>query len=154
MVEESAVKSDTKSDTTSIAGAAALQVTLLPSTLSVAAGAPVPLQMQVHNPTAAPVTFCTYHTLFEGLRNNLFIVGSDVGVEVPYRGLMAKRAAPSSSDYRTLRAGETIVSQAVNIGEGYALKAGRSRVTFEGNGISGLSASAPIVVDVVPPAAP
>ena len=63
-----------KSDTKSIAEAAALQVTLLPSTLSVASGAPVPVQMQVYNPTAAPVKFCTYHTLFEGLRNNLFLV--------------------------------------------------------------------------------
>lgn len=143
-----------KSDTKSIAEAAALQVTLLPSTLRVAAGAPVPLQMQVHNPTAQPVTFCTYHTLFEGLRNNLFVVETDAGVAVDYGGMMAKRAPPSSSDYRTLKAGETIVSDAVNIGEAYALKTGRYRVTFEGNGISGLSASAPVVVDVGSPAAP
>jgi len=142
------MKSDTKSDTKSIAEAAALQVTLLPSTLSVVAGAPVPLQMQVHNPTTKPVTFCTYHTLFEGLRNNLFVVQSDAGVAVDYRGMMAKRAPPSSSDYRTLKAGETIVSDAVNIGDGYALTTGRYRIAFEGNGISGLSASPAIVVDV------
>ena len=40
----------------------------------------------------------------------------------------------------------------MNIGGSDALKTGRYRVTFEGNGISGLSASAVVVVDVLSPA--
>ncbi len=61
---------------------------------------------------------------------------------------MSKRAPPSASDDRTLKPGKTIGSTAVNISDSDALKTGRYRVTCESNGISGLSASAAVVVDV------
>ena len=47
---------------------------------------------------------------------------------------MAKRAPPSASDDRTLKAGKTIGSTAVNISDSDALKTGRYRVTCESNG--------------------
>ncbi len=129
-----------------------LQVTLLPTTSATTVGGAVMVQMQVHNPSSSPATFCIYHTLFEGLRNNLFVVKDDAGVEVSYAGIMAKRGPPGPKDFKTVAAGETIVSTAVDVGAAYPLRAGKSTVTFAGNGISGLGAAvAPIDVDVAVP---
>jgi len=127
-----------------------LQVTLVTTSATVVGG-PLLLQMQVHNPTTTAARFCTYHTLFEGLRNNILDVKDAAGVTVDYRGVMAKRAPPGREDFRTIAAGATLVSDPVDVGEAYALPAGKGTIAFSGNSISGLSASAPIAVDVGTP---
>jgi hypothetical protein len=127
--------------------ASALQVTLLPSLPTSTVGQPLLLQMQIHNPTTSTQRFCTYHTLVEGVRNNLFTVTAEGGDTVDYAGMMAKRAPPGPADFRDIEAGATIVSDAVDLADGYTLGAGRFTIVFDGNAISGLSPSAPTVVE-------
>lgn len=127
-----------------------LQVTLEP-TAGAVAGGPLLVRMRVQNPSTTSARFCTYHTLFEGLRNNILEVTDAAGVAVPYRGVMAKRAPPGRKDFVEIPAGGVLVSEAVDVSEGYALPAGTGTLTFTGSDISGLSASPPVKIDVVTP---
>ncbi len=124
-----------------------LDVTLLPAD-SFTVGKPIEFRMRVKNSTGKPQKFCTYHTLFEGLRNDLFLVKRTDGTVIDYRGMMAKRAPPGDDDFITLAPGEERVSKPVDLGEGYAFDSGAFTVMFPGNGISELPASAPVIVVV------
>ena len=124
-----------------------LDVTLLPAG-SFTAGSPVELRMRVKNSTGKPQKFCTYHTLFEGLRNDLFEVKRVDGSALEYRGMMAKRAPPDADDFITLAPGEARVSDAVDVSEGYAFTPGTFSVVFTGGSISGLPASKPLSLTV------
>ena len=124
-----------------------LEVTILPPD-ALTVGQPIELRMRVKNATAKPQKFCTYHTLFEGLRNDLFEVKRADGSELEYRGMMAKRAPPDADDFITLAPGEERTSDAVDISEGYAFTPGTFSVVFTGGSISGLPASKPITVSV------
>lgn len=112
------------------------------------AGKPIKLRMRVKNPTGAPLRFCRYHTLFEGLRNDIFDVKRADGSELEYRGMMAKRAPPGPEDYVTVAPGEEVVSDEVDVSEGYPFTAGTHSIVFPGGGISGLPPSAPLDIDV------
>lgn len=101
------------------------------------------VMLEVTNTSGAKAEFCTYHTPFEGIRNDIFVVERD-GEELPYRGMMAKRAPPTKKDHRTLKPGASITSEAVDLSETYALKSGTYTVRFRGGGVSGLPDSAPI----------
>lgn len=125
----------------------ALEVTLLPAD-ALTAGQPIALRMQVKNPTPKPQKFCTYHTLFEGLRNDLFEVKRADGSALEYRGMMAKRAPPDADDFITLAPGEARTSDAVDVSEGYAFTPGTFTVVFTGGSISGLPASKPLSLTV------
>ena len=124
-----------------------LEVTLLPAD-ALTAGKPIELRMRVKNSTGKPQKFCTYHTLFEGLRNDLFEVKRADGTELDYRGMMAKRAPPDADDFITLASGEERTSDAVDVSEGYAFTAGTFSVVFTGGSISGLPASKAISITV------
>ncbi len=124
-----------------------LEVTLLPAD-ALTAGKPIELRMRVKNSTSTPQKFCSYHTLFEGLRNDLFEVKRADGSELEYRGMMAKRAPPDADDFITLAPGEARTSEAVDVSEGYAFTPGTFSVVFTGGSISGLPASKPITVSV------
>lgn len=124
----------------------ALEVTLLPADALTADH--LELRMRVKNPTSKPQKFCTYHTLFEGLRNDLFEVKRADGSALEYRGMMAKRAPPDADDFITLAPGEARVSDAVDVSEGYAFTPGTFSVVFTGGSISGLPASKPLSLTV------
>ncbi len=125
-----------------------LEVSLVPSKSAYPLGKGMELRLRVRNPTTKPLRFCTYHTLFEGLRNDIFDVTGPAG-DVKYRGMMAKRAPPTEEDYLSLAPGAQVDSQPVDLGEGYAFdKAGKYTVVFPGGGISGLGASAPLELTV------
>jgi len=124
-----------------------LDVTLLPAA-SFAAGSPIELRMRVKNSTGKPQKFCTYHTLFEGLRNDIFDVKNADGTKLDYRGMMAKRAPPGDDDFITLAPGEERTSNPVDISEGYAFSSGAFTVMFSGGAISELPASAPLIIIV------
>jgi hypothetical protein len=88
--------------------------------------------------------FCTYHTPFEGIRNDIFIVERDGGAELPYRGKMAKRVPPGPQDHRTLKAGAKAGPVTVDLTEAYGLSSGTYSVRYRGTGIAGLPSSNPV----------
>lgn len=113
--------------------------------MTLAATGATTLVMSVHNPTAGRRTFCTYHTPFEGIRNDIFVVMTAAGVELDYRGMMAKRVAPDASDHVTLAPGKTAIAEEVDLASVYALS-GPCSIRYRGTGISGLGDSAPITL--------
>ena len=102
--------------------------------------APVDVVTLVHNAGTERGTFCTYHTPFEGIRNDIFEVERGPGT-LDYRGMLAKRAPPGPKDHLTLAPGMSSRRATVDLREGYELVPGAYRVRFAGNAISGLSAS-------------
>lgn len=116
-------------------------------TLAPGQGAGVSVAMEVFNPTSARKIFCTYHTPFEGIRNEIFAIRDGNGDEVSYAGMMAKRAAPGPEDYITLAPNDA-QSAEVDLTDGYDLAPGDYTVTFPGNMISGLDASNPVTISV------
>lgn len=107
------------------------------------AGAPIKLTLTVEGPGK----FCVYHTPFEGVRNAFLTVHRDDGAEVPYAGMMAKRAPPGPEHFVTLARGEKRAAE-FDVREGYQLTRGAYRVRFEGGSISGLPASAELRITV------
>jgi hypothetical protein len=113
------------------------------------AGEGAEIEMTVSNPTGERRVFCTYHTPFEGIRNDIFEVHrADSGEELEYAGMMAKRAAPGPEDFITL-APNGYESAAVDLTDGYDFPvSGDYTVHFPGNMISGLPASNDVMVTV------
>lgn len=111
---------------------------------------PALLTFTVANPTDRARVFCTYHTPFEGIRNDIFVVTA-AGAEVPYRGMMAKRAAPGPEDFLVMPPGSARQAQ-VDLREGYALPPGLVTVAYRGTAISGLpdSNTATVAVTAAP----
>lgn len=118
-----------------------LMPTSFETTLTVVEGTQVTLE--VANTSDEKAEFCTYHTPFEGIRNNIFVVERK-GEELPYRGMMAKRAPPTKKDHRKLKPGSSVTSDPVDLAEVYELKKGSYTVRFRGGGVSGLPDSEPI----------
>lgn len=109
---------------------------------------PAVVTVTVANPTEQARVFCTYHTPFEGIRNDIFVVTAG-GAEVDYRGKLAKRAPPGPEDFIRLAPGESRSAQ-VDLQEGYPLPVGPVTVAYRGTLISGLPDSAPVEVTVTP----
>lgn len=63
------------------------------------------LTFALRNASRQPVQVLTWQTPFEGVRNPMLTIKLDA-VEVEYRGVMVKRAAPRADSYLTLQPGE------------------------------------------------
>lgn len=107
------------------------------------------LVFEVSNPGDTPRTFCDYHTPFEGVRNNIFEVLDAKGAAVEYRGIMAKRVAPTLANHWTVPARSRATIE-FDLTKAYGLAAGTYKIRFTGNDISGLPASAPLTFTVAP----
>lgn len=116
-------------------------------TLTPGPGGSTTVVMEVSNPTDAALEFCTYHTAFEGMANDIFVVVREDGSEVPYRGKMKKRAPPSRQDFVKLRPGAS-KSAEIDLTLGYDLPTGRYEVHYRGSGISRLPDSPAIALDL------
>jgi len=112
------------------------------------AGESIKLHFLVRNPDEAPRTFCDYHSPFEGIRNNIFEVKDAQGKVLPYQGMMAKRAAPSLSNFWTVPP-KSKVRVLFDLSKGYTLPAGSYTLRFSGNGISGLPASESVSIQIL-----
>lgn len=122
---------------------AALQVSLRPSE-----EVPTAVRMEVFNPHPAPIEFCRAHTPFEGLRNDIFVVLDADGAEVPYRGMMAKRAPPGPDDCFPVGGGRHHEAE-VDLAPGYALQPGVTyTVRYRGSDISRLPDSEPVELPI------
>lgn len=90
----------------------------------------------VTNTSDAAARFCTYHTPFEGIANNIFAVVGPSGA-VDYVGPMKKRAAPGPDDYRTLAPGAQ-ASVPFVLADRYPTPAGSYTLQYKQTAISGL----------------
>lgn len=113
------------------------------------AGQPMRVEMTVSNPTDRAKTFCRYHTPFEGLHNDIFAVSASIA-DVPYRGMMKKRAPPGPKDYIRLAPGEAR-SATVDLAEGYTIPPGGYALSYRGTDISGLPHAGPVGISVAEP---
>lgn len=102
--------------------------------------------MTVRNTSDAEASFCRYHTAFEGVRNNIFVV-SRGGRELRFEGKMAKRIPPGPEDHVTLQPGQS-VDATVDLVPHWPLKRGAWSVRYRGTSISGLDDSEPVEVVV------
>jgi hypothetical protein len=102
----------------------------------------------VENVGTTTATFCVYHTPFEGIMNDIFIVERG-GRAVPYEGPLASRVAPGPEHYVSLSAGQVAGPETVDLEGYYDLRPGTYTVRYRGTGISGLPESPPVEL-VVP----
>ena len=82
----------------------------------------VPIRVTVSNTGASDAKILRWLTPVDGVRADLFSVTLD-GEPVEYMGILAKRAAPTASDYITLKSGETL-DYTVNLADYYDLSQG------------------------------
>ena len=104
------------------------------------------VEMTVSNPTDRALTFCRYHTPFEGLQNDIFAVSASIA-DIEYRGIMKKRAPPGPEDYIRLEPGAS-KSATVDLSEGYTIPPGGYALSYRGTDISGLPHSGPLGISV------
>jgi hypothetical protein len=96
------------------------------------------LEMEVYNPTGAPVRFLPWHTPLEGYRNHFLHVLNRTGNAIAYRGEMAKRPSPRDTEYLTIPAGERLTAR-INLFEGYPVaESGAYSIQFFGDSVNGL----------------
>jgi peptidyl-Lys metalloendopeptidase len=116
------------------------------------AGGSIGIRMTVSNPTTAPRTFCRYHTPFEGIRNDIFLVSSltnNKDEDIEYGGMMVKRAPPGRDDFLTLAPGASRTATVDLSQGGYGpLPPGGYAVRYRGTDISGLPMTGPIFISV------
>jgi hypothetical protein len=97
------------------------------------------LTFTVRNPTADSLRFCKWHTPFEPLMSKYLDIKDVNGVEVNYKGAMARRIMPPpESSYIKLNAGDSLTVK-VDLQKGYAIdKPGKYTISYAGQGVSGL----------------
>ncbi|MDF1662163.1 MAG: hypothetical protein P1V97_10345, partial [Planctomycetota bacterium] len=98
------------------------------------------LRLLVENSSQNSAQFCTYHTPFEGIRNNIFEVRDAQGNEQQYQGKMAKRIPPGKNDFVVLKAGAS-KSVDFNLEDAYQFPPGDYTIQFQGSDISMLPSS-------------
>ncbi len=113
------------------------------------AGQPMRITLTVRNPTQRTLTFCRYHTPFEGLQNDIFSVSASIA-DVPYQGMMKKRAPPGPEDFIAVPPGESR-SATVDLAEGYTIPEGGFALSYRGTDISGLPQGGPVGISVRAP---
>jgi hypothetical protein len=102
-------------------------------------GDPVELKFTVLNRADITQRFCKWHTPFEPLMSKYLDIKDENGLEVDYRGPMAKRIMPPPADsYIKADPGDSL-STAVDLLKAYAIsKPSRYTITYVGQNISGL----------------
>lgn len=105
------------------------------------------LRLLVENPTDGRRQFCSYHTPFEGIRNDIFEVRDAQGNELQYQGKMAKRAAPGKGDFVLLKAGAS-KSVDFSLEDAYDFASGKYTIQFRGTDISMLPSSNTVTLEL------
>ena len=81
--------------------------------------------------------FCNYHTPFEGIANEIFLIKRN-DEEISYQGILKKRIPPTKDDYIILQAGKQITCT-VTLNDNYDFsESGAYTVQYKGSMISGL----------------
>jgi len=127
---------------TAASGTGELETVLsLPAT--VRTGSPVMLTFTVKNNTGKALSFCKWHTPFEGaggfMAAYLDITDAN-GENAQYRGVMAKRIMPPPAEAYIKVPAHDSVTTTVDILKGYAVtKPGQYKVVYQAGGMSGLN---------------
>lgn len=116
--------------------------TVLSAPATVKTGNPVILTFTVKNNTRDTLTFCKWHTPFEGNGNfmaSYLDIKDSNGEMARYRGIMAKRMMPPPPAAYIKVAPHHSVTASVDILKGYAVtQPGTYTVTYQAGGVSGL----------------
>jgi len=102
-------------------------------------GEPIQLKFTVYNTADSTQQFCKWHTPFEPLISKYLDIKDENGVEVDYKGAMAKRVMPPpASSYTKLNAKDSLSAEA-DLLKGYAIsKPAKYTVTYNSQNMSGL----------------
>jgi len=106
---------------------------------TIKAGEPIQLKFTVYNNADSTQQFCKWHTPFEPLISKYLDIKDENGVEVDYKGAMAKRVMPPpASSYTKLNAKDSLSAEA-DLLKGYAIsKPAKYTVTYNSQNMSGL----------------
>jgi len=106
---------------------------------NIKAGEPVELKFIVYNRTDSTRKFCKWHTPFEPLMSKYLEIKNEQGVEVDYKGPMAKRMMPPPADsYIAVNVKDSLAVTA-DLLKAYDIKTpAKYTVTYVGSNMSGL----------------
>ena len=122
-----------------------LEVTLSVSRTAFQIDEAIILTTTVTNASKSVVKFCKYHSPFEGIANEIFVVTKN-GKPLDYQGILKKRVPPIKDDFITLQP-EASTSCRVSISEKYNMvNKGEYTIRFMGSSISQLPNSNEIKV--------
>ncbi|KQS36190.1 hypothetical protein [Pedobacter sp. Leaf194] len=99
------------------------------------------LQFTVHNEHSAEKSFCKWHTPFEPLMSKYLDIRDENGIEVAYKGPMAKRIMPPPAEsYLVVKPKDTI-SANLDLLNAYQLEVGKKyTVSYNSSAVSGIKA--------------
>ncbi|MDN3588547.1 protease [Pedobacter aquatilis] len=111
-------------------------------------GSPVKLKFTVTNNSDSTRSFCKWHTPFEPFISKYLDIKDANGVDVAYKGAMAKRIMPPPADsYISVKSKDSVSSE-VDLLQAYDLKPGNKyTLIYNGSGMSGLSVLGKISFD-------
>ncbi len=133
------MRDDVKQENMTSTNPNAFQVIISLDKESYQKGEAIVLSMVVENISETKDSFCSYHTPFEGIQNNIFSVLRE-NKEIIYQGMVKKRIPPGKNDFIYLSPGESSGCKVTL--DGYDIdRKGSYRIQFSGNMISGLPAS-------------
>lgn len=105
------------------------------------------ISVVVKNRSDSSAQFCTYHTPFEGIENEIFEVTRG-RKKIPYQGILKKRIPPTAEDYISLSPGKSITTK-VSLNQAYNItRKGKYTIRFLGSGISNLNDSNQITFEI------
>lgn len=112
-------------------------------------GDSVKIRFAVYNNTDSTRTFCKWHTPFEPLISKYLDITSDKGLEVSYKGAMAKRIMPPPADsYVSLKSGDSLVAE-INVLKGYDIsKPDKYTIKYNASNMSGIVVKDSIVLSI------
>ncbi|WP_421944180.1 protease [Pedobacter sp.] len=105
-------------------------------------GSPVKLKFTVLNNSDSAKSFCKWHTPFEPFISKYLDITDANGVDVAYKGAMAKRIMPPPADSYISVKSKDSVSAEVDLLQAYDLKpSNKYTLSYNGSGMSGISAA-------------
>lgn len=81
---------------------------------------PITVKYEIKNESKTPMRILVWGTPLEGFQSDMFKIAKD-GVEIPYRGKLASRVAPTDSDYITLKENQSIARE-LDLSEAYDIQ--------------------------------
>ena len=113
-------------------------------------GRPLILKFTVHNPAGNAQKFCKWHTPFEPLMSKYLEIKDENGVEMMYRGAMAKRIMPPPESSHIRLGEKDSISATVDLLKAFEItNPSRYTVSYTGQDMSGVVVKKSVVFDYV-----
>lgn len=135
--EDNVAKTDVAADTT-VAEKALIAKLSIKDTIKT--GESIQLKFTVYNNADSVQQFCKWHTPFEPWISKYLDIKDENGVEVNYKGAMAKRIMPPPADsYLKVQPKDSVAAEA-DLLKGYAItNPGKYTIVYNSQNVSGLS---------------